>query len=52
MPHLLGILCGGLEREQIEAKAADQIRRTLQHAAADLTDQLKGTILAAWLKVN
>jgi hypothetical protein len=43
MPDLLGILCEGLKREQIAAKAKDQIRRTLQHAAESLASQLKGT---------
>jgi hypothetical protein len=52
MPRLLGVLCEGLAREHIEAKACDQIRRTLQQAATDLTSQLKGTSLEVWLKAD
>jgi hypothetical protein len=49
MPRLLGVLCEGLGREQIEAKAADQIERTLRHAASDLADTIRGTSLEVWL---
>ena len=49
MPRLLGVLCEGLGREQIEAKAADQIEGTLRHAASDLASTIRGTSLETWL---
>jgi hypothetical protein len=49
-PAILSVLCEGLDREAIAPKIADHISRTIQHAAASLTDLLKGTSLEAWLK--
>ena len=44
-PKLLGLLCEGLDRDVIEEKIADQLRRTVNHAVSEMADQLRGTSL-------
>jgi len=44
-PKLLGLLCEHLDRDAIEQKIADQLRRTVGYAVASLADQLRGTSL-------
>ena len=44
-PKLLGMLCEGLDRDVIEAKTADQLKRTIRYAVMELEEQLRGTSL-------
>jgi hypothetical protein len=44
-PKLLGMICEGLERDVIEAKIADQLQRTIVHAAMGIAGMLRGTSL-------
>jgi len=45
LPKLLALQCDGVGHAEIEAKATDQIQRTLNHAVTELADQLRGTSL-------
>jgi hypothetical protein len=45
MPSLVGMICEGLDRDTIQAKAEDQIRRTINGASQSLASIMRGTSL-------